>query len=873
MPRPVLAEYRRKRDFGKTPEPAGKPSRRTSTADSFVVHKHAARRLHYDFRLALDGALKSWAVPKGPSLDPRQMRLAVEVEDHPLDYGDFEGVIPKGQYGAGSVIIWDHGTWEPLEDPHEGLARGRLKFRLHGEKLQGSWLLVRTSGSATKPQWLLRKLADEWATREHDIVEERPESVVTNRSVERVAQQPERVWHGKGATRAAPATSRIRGAVTKPLPDAIEPELATLVDAPPPGDEWLHEVKFDGYRILCRIDRGRATLRSRSGKDWTASFPIIASEAPFLRARTALLDGEIVWLDDDGKSHFQSLQNGLTGASRTAPIYYYAFDLLHLDGHDLRAASLSARKDLLRQLLVPPPAEATHLRFSDHLRGEGRRFLDMACEKGLEGIVSKRETAPYRSGRGRDWLKVKCKSRQEFVIVGFTDPAGARSGFGALLLGYYEEKSLVFAGKVGTGFDEATLLALHRELGKIERPRSPLDRGIELARRQGVHWVEPRLVAEVGFTEWTRDGILRHPTFHGLRADKQPREVRRDEPLRLGRPGADPPPQPARVESSASAPPPSRKRRTPGAARPAPRIAGVTLSNPDRVFWPDVGITKLDLARYYESVAEWMLPHVEKRLLTLVRCPKGHEEHCFYQKHIDEPAEALHPVEIREKKGELQSYLMLDSVAGLVTLAQLGVLEIHPWGSRVDDVNHPDRLIFDFDPDPSVPWKEVAAAARDFHAFLTELGLESFPRLTGGKGVHVVVPLVPEIDWDSARDLTRAMAQLFASRAPERFTLNPRKAQRRGKIFIDTLRNAFGSTAVASYSTRARASAPVAVPVHWDEVRASTDPASFTLRSVQQKLRRRPADPWSEMLTLKQRLRSDLRGQLSEPPRRRSRRA
>lgn len=868
MPR-VLAEYQRKRSFRATPEPRGKKAK-TRASDVFVVHKHAARRLHYDFRLALNGALKSWAVPKGPSLDPKQSRLAIEVEDHPLEYADFEGVIPKGQYGGGSVIIWDRGSWEPMVEPHEGLTKGRLKFRLHGEKLEGDWLLVRTSGGAKKPQWLLRKLDDEWATRERDILVERPESVVTGRTVEAMAEAPDRVWHSNRAEPTILPGTKIPGARKRRLADFIEPELATMVETAPEGDEWLHEVKFDGYRILCRIEDGRATLWSRNGKDWTASFPVIASEARFLRVESAILDGEIVWLQENGASSFQSLQRGLSGAPRNAPIYYYAFDLLFLDGRDLREAPLSLRKDLLRKVLVPPPTEAKHLRYSDHVRGEGQHFFESVCKMGLEGIVSKRGTSPYRSGRGRDWLKVKCGARQEFVIVGFTDPGGGRTGFGALLLGYYDSGDLVFAGKVGTGFDQVMLTSLTRELRKIERQSAPLDRGIEQARARGVHWVEPKMVAEIGFTEWTREGILRQPSFHGLRADKAPRDVGREEPVRTSERQGAHDAAPSRFRSPKLAR--SRREGTVSVSATGPtRVAGVKLTNPDRVFWPDAGVTKLELARYYETVAEWMLPHVERRLLTLVRCPNGYDRHCFYQKHIEEPFEGLHPIKVREKGGKVESYLMIDSMAGLVTLAQLGVLEIHPWGSRVDRLNHPDRLIFDFDPDPSVPWKDVARSAREFRDFLSDLGLRSFPRLTGGKGMHVVVPLLPDIDWDAAGRLTQAMATLFTSRDPSRFTINPLKARRRGKIFIDYLRNGFGSTAVACYSTRARPSAPVAVPVHWDEVRAKTEPASFTLRTIQRKIQRQSEDPWADMLTLGQRLRSDVREQLFGPGERASR--
>jgi bifunctional non-homologous end joining protein LigD len=823
MPSRVLASYRRKRDFGRTPEPAG-ARRPSARGRSFVIQKHDARRRHYDFRLELDGVLKSWAVPKGPSLVPGEKRLAVHVEDHPVEYGRFEGVIPEGEYGAGTVKIWDRGAWIPDGDAREGLARGKLGFELRGKKLHGSWALVRMqsrAGRNGKENWLLIKDRD---------------------GAVRAGSVRTRNGHGTGAEHVSP--NGVGRAAKASLPDFVRPQLATLVPAAPEGDEWLHEIKLDGYRVLARIDRGRVQLLTRSGQDWTARFPGVAAAAAKLKADRVLLDGEVVVLDARGVSHFQSLQETLS-RKRTGDLVYFAFDLLHVDGSDLREAPLSERKALLARLLR---GTGRTIRYSEHVEGQGGIFYDRACRMGLEGIVSKHKNAPYRSVRGRAWVKVKCASSEEFVIVGFTDPKGARAAFGALLLGVHDKDgALTYVGRVGTGFNDRALKHLYAKLKAVEQEPSPLEKPPPGPTRD-IHWVKPKLVADVAFTEWTRDGILRHPIFHGLREDKSPREVVRERPKR-----------PAAVESTSRG---RRGVRARGRARESARasspaadaIAGVTLTHPDRVLYPEQGITKRDLAAFYEEIGEWILPHVLERPLSLVRCPSGQGTACFYQRHVGpEASDRIKRVKVREKGG-VRTYAYIEDLAGLIGLVQMGVLELHPWGSHVGSLEHPDRLTLDLDPAPGVPWHRVIAAARQLRSLLSELRLKSFVKTTGGKGLHVVVPLARKQPWAAVKDFARGIAEAMARRAPREHTASLSKAGRTGKIFIDYLRNSPGATAVAAYSTRALPGAPVATPIAWDELEVDLRSDHFTVTNLPRRLAALGNDPWEDFLTLRQTL-------------------
>jgi bifunctional non-homologous end joining protein LigD len=947
-----LESYRKKRDFSRTPEPAGapKPARRKTAAAagglSFVIQKHAASRLHYDFRLELDGVLKSWAVPKGPSLDPQEKRLAVHVEDHPIEYGGFEGVIPKGEYGGGTVQLWDRGTWSSLEgEPAAAYASGKLKIELHGDKLRGGWMLVRMTGPRAgerQENWLLIKERDATACPGSGdaVVRDEVASVASGQTIEEIAADPPRVWESNGATelptRAAAAAALaelargLPGARQAAMPRQIEPELATAALAPPAGDRWLHEIKYDGYRVLCEVEGGRARLWTRSGKDWTHRFPALAAAAAALPVESALLDGEATVVLPDGRTSFEALQQALgdgavwkagsrgaggssaakreaggagAASGRGSAMVYFAFDLLYLEGCDIREAPLLARKDALRQLIAAAaPADAPDrlIRWSDHVVGQGKGFFEQACSYGLEGTVAKRADRPYRSGRGQDWLKVKCLLRQELVVGGFTNPAGTRAGFGALLVGVYEGEDLRYAGRVGTGFSQAQLIEMRRRLDRIERKTPPFANPPRGAEARGAHWLEPRLVAEVAFAEWTRDGVLRQPAFLGLREDKDPREVHRERPApppapdeppaaaaaprapkapaKLKRPkapaksklpkapakskppkapaGSKPPKAPAPKPPKAPAPkPPAAPPKAPAAGRRGAgetELAGVRLTHPDRVVFPAKGLTKLDLAHYYESVADLILPHLAGRPLTLVRCPAGQGGKCFYQKHVTEQfPDSVRRVEV-EEGGETVLYGVVDSLAGLIALVQMSVLELHVWGAHEDQIERPDYLVFDLDPDEGLPWERVVDAARGMRSVLADSDLRSFLKTTGGKGLHVVVPLERRHTWDEVKEFTHAVAEGVATARPDLYTANPLKARRKGRIYIDYLRNARGATSIAAYSCRARAGAGVSAPLDWGELATGVRADTWTVENFPERLRKLTADPWQEMGAVRQ---------------------
>jgi bifunctional non-homologous end joining protein LigD len=848
----ALERYRQKRDFGVTPEPAGKVGQRRSRKLAFVIQKHAATRLHYDFRLELNGVLLSWAVPKGPSLDPNDKRLAMHVEDHPLEYGDFEGVIPPKQYGAGTVMVWDRGTWTPKADPDEGYAKGRLKFDLDGEKLKGGWNLVRSrSGKyGGENSWLLFKEADEFARlgAEGLIAEDRPESVVSGRSLEQIAVDADRVWHSNksvaaniqgGAIRksrrnAIAGLAKIKGARKVALPDLIEAQLATAAKSPPTGPAWVHEIKYDGYRMLCRIAGREARMVSRTANDWTGDFDALARALALLPVDDAWLDGEVVALDAAGRTSFQALQKALSAAD-PRNLKYLAFDLLYLNGFDLRDVTLTERKRLLRELLLSAPAA---IQYSEHFAVPGAAFLQNVGELGLEGMISKRADLPYRSGRGPAWQKIKCMRRQEMVIGGFTDPEGSRQGFGALLLGVYApDGRLAYSGKVGTGFSDASLATLSRSLSALAQKTSPFHNPPKGAEARRAHWVRPVLVAEVSFTEWTDDGTLRHPSFLGLRADKRATDVVREHPA-------------ASNADDASEQPPPRLRSQARARAVADKnaVAGIVVSNPDKKLYPEAAVTKRDLAVYYAAVGEWMLPHVRGRPLTLLRCPNGWNEECFYQKKAEGGVnEAISRVEIENGDGSISLYMMADSVPAIVALLQMGVLEMHPWGSRAPRLGFPDRIIFDLDPDDAVEWEDLRQAALLVKTLLENIGLAPFLKTTGGKGLHVVVPIEPVVGWDHVKGFTKSVAEFLERTFPDRFTSKLLKISRRGKIFIDYLRNGEGATAVAAYSTRARANAPVSAPVAWDELTADLRFDRFNVGNMPKRLKKVQADPWRDI--------------------------
>ena len=906
----ALETYRQKRDFRRTREPKGAP--RARKGHSFVVQKHAASHLHYDFRLELDGVLVSWAVPKGPSLDPADKRLAMQVEDHPVEYGGFEGTIPKGEYGGGTVMVWDRGIWTPDGDPRAGLAKGHLKFTLQGEKLAGAWDLIRTRGSryggkAGDRAWLLIKENDAYArVGGPAVVETAPDSVASGRDMDAIAEAADSVWHSdrtdavgatspasrarepvppatrrKSASRAAAkvevkAAARIDAkidAAKAPMPAYVAPMLATLVPAAPGGDDWIHEIKYDGYRMVVSVQRRKARLYSRNGKEWTHVFPAVAADLAALPVSTAWLDGEVVVLDDAGRPSFQALQNALAGGPATG-LAFFVFDVMYLDGRDLRALPLTQRKAVLRKLVGKGRAA---VRMGPEIAGRGDAFFHQACKLGLEGTLAKRADSPYSSGaRNGDWRKVKCVQRQEMVIGGYTEPSRARTGFGALLLGHYAGDELRYAGKVGTGFDERTLQTLHRELVKRERPAAPFanpPRGYEA---KGVHWLKPDLVAEIAFTEWSREGALRHPSFQGLRTDKAAREVVREAPA----PGDASAPAPSgrrNATPASSAKPvrdasPARKARQPAKAAapsraratPAGPLEGITLSNPDKPYFPESGITKAEVAAYYAAVAPYLVPHLAGRPLSLVRCPDGWQGQCFYQRHADKAVNAaVTRIEVPEGDRGTATYLAAGSAKALVALVQWGVIEMHPWGSRAPRLDRPDRLIFDFDPDADVSFESLVEGVRLLRTLLEEVGLTGFLKTTGGKGLHVVVPIRATLDWDTAKAFARSVADMMMHTFPDRFVVTASKARRKGRIFVDYLRNAEGATAVAPYVVRARAHAPVAMPIAWEELDHDVRGAFFNVRNALARLREAATDPWADFFGVRQTITVAMRKRLA----------
>jgi bifunctional non-homologous end joining protein LigD len=804
-----LAEYRKKRDFAKTPEP--KPKRGKAKGDSFVVQMHDATRRHYDFRLELDGVLLSWAVTRGPSLDPADKRLAVRTEDHPLEYGDFEGTIPKGEYGGGTVMIWDRGRWTPHGDPHEGLDKGKLAFDLYGERMKGGWALVRMAprGRQRRENWLLIKERDQFAGDADELLARNMTSVKTGRTMAAIASANSAVWRSnRPAKAAAPSPKRRAGGR---LPAFRPPVLATLVDEPPEGDDWLHELKYDGYRCLVAANEGIVRCYTRSGQDWTEKFRGVADAFAAIGLSGALIDGEIVAFDANGRSDFATLQQTIGSG---AGLHYFAFDLLEEGGEDLTGLALIDRKNRLQARLARLP-KASPIHFSAHIRGEGKAVLAGLCAAGQEGVVSKQIGSRYVGGRGKTWLKAKCANRQEFVIGGWM-PSDRRSGFRSLLLGAWRDGKLVYVGRVGTGFDDADLESLSARFAKLAR-KTPAFADIPRDVRRKARWVEPELVAEIAFTEFTSDGILRHPSFLGLREDKAAREVLVEEP--------------AAVENVM------------GDGDTTER-AGVRITSPEKVLFPEQGLTKASLIDYYEAVAELMLPHLAKRPLSLVRCPQGRSRYCFFQKHDTGgfPNE-LRRVEIVEGTGAAGQYFYIVDLKGIVAGVQMGVLEFHVWGSLADNVEKPDRIVFDLDPDIGLGFEDVRRAAFDLRERLAALGLKTWPMLSGGKGIHVVAPLRRRAEWPDVKAFCRGFAMQVAADAPDRYVANMAKAKRKGRIFVDYLRNERGATAIAPYSTRARDNAPVAAPISWKEAETISAANVFTVANMAERAKK-VGDPW-----------------------------
>jgi bifunctional non-homologous end joining protein LigD len=908
----ALETYRKKRQFGVTPEPRGRQGPRGG--NRYVIQKHAARRLHYDLRLELDGVMKSWAITRGPSLNPGEKRLAVHVEDHPIEYNAFEGTIPAGEYGGGTVAIWDRGTWIPDGDPREGYAKGHLNFELKGEKLHGHWHLVRMRGRPNDPRdkghdnWLLIKAKDEEARgpRDKDILEEKPRSVVSGRTIEEIAggKGRKRVWHSNRdagdekaskkasgpqtqrafreklraraqlqaaaksrgnakakSPRAARAKSAKSKSTAKPaataaalkksveppaggkrgkLPDFVPPSLAILRDTPPSGAGWIHEIKLDGYRIEARLDHGEVQLFTRNRQDWTHRFESIAGAIARLPAETALLDGELVAQNEKGFSSFSLLQTDLK-EGRSDRLVYWAFDVLYLDGSDLTGRSLTERKAALERLLRKSDG-AGPIRYTDHLEGNGGAILKGACEMDLEGIVSKRRDAPYRSGRSDNFVKTKCHNEQEFVVAGFSPSSAMPRAIGALTVAFHEDGELRYAGRVGTGYSHSAACDLWKRLEPLRTDKPsvvvPKDE-----RRKDVIWVKPDIVVEAEFRGITHDGLLRQASYKGVREDKPAREVVREVPVSGARSVGGRQPAMAATTPTNRKSAPARRRGAQGGD-----IAGVRLTHPDRVYWDDAGVTKKDLAEYYVSVWDWMAPHVADRPLALVRGPEGTGGELFFQKHIAANVKSSplrHAVDAKE-----HDVIAVEKLADLIALVQSGALEIHVRGSRLGALESCDRLVFDLDPGEGVAWKDVVAAARETRERLKALKLESFVKLSGGKGVHVVVPIA-DVDWDVAKNLTQRVASSMAKDSPQRYLAKMTKSLRKGRIFIDYFRNSREATSVAPYSSRARPGAPVSAPLSWEQLGRSTGGNEFTVLDLKKHFR---ADPWRDIGKMRQRL-------------------
>jgi len=812
--RDPLAKYNAKRDFSKTAEPRGE--RTAETGHRFMVQKHDATRLHWDLRLEVDGVMKSWAVTRGPSLNPDDKRLAVQTEDHPISYADFEGTIPEGEYGGGTVMLWDDGWWEPIPGKSaKDLEEGHLHFILHGERMKGEWLLIRLKprGKERNTNWLLRKIDDEYAGGSDDLVENEVTSVKTGRSMAEIASAKKAKelasWKklrtgssprrrpgpagGSDRPRQYSGPGLRRGDAT--MPKFREPQLCTLVDSVPTGTGWIHEVKYDGYRALIAIGNGKAKVYTRNGLDWTDKFHAIADAAAKLPVGSALIDGEIVAFKD-GRPDFSTLKDAISNDGETT---LFAFDLLELEGENLAKLPQVQRKERLRPLLEGADAR---LQYAEHIVGEGEKLFETMCREGYEGIVCKRADAPYAGRRTQAWLKVKCLHRQEFVIVGWTESDKSR-GFRALLLGVNEDGKLRYAGKVGTGFSVETMNDLRARLDRLARKTPTVDAPRAATRR--VHWVAPKLVAEIAYTETTPDKVLRHPSFLGLRGDKEAEEV---------------------VEETAN-------------PAPKPKVSSVKITHPDRLIFPDSTVTKGDLAVFYEAMAPVALQWIANRPISLVRCPQGRGKHCFFQKHdAGSFGEHVKHLKIKEKDGSVEPYLYVDDADGLLQCVQMGTIEFHGWGSSVADVEKPDRLVFDLDPDEGLGFDEVKKSAAEIKAHLAEIGLVSFAMVSGGKGVHVVVPLTPQAEWPAVKDFADRFCVALAQAEPDRFTATMSKAKRKGKIFLDWLRNQRGATAVMPYTARARAKAPVAVPVTWAELGDLDTPAKWHVGDQDELLKR-----------------------------------
>lgn len=869
---PPLARYNAKRDFTKTSEPAGQQAQAGEQL-SFVIQKHWATRLHYDFRLELDGVLLSWAVPKGPSYDPKVKRMAIHVEDHPVSYGGFEGSIPEKQYGAGTVIVWDRGTWVPIGDPHAGMASGKLVFELHGEKMAGRWELVRIAKPDDRQEaWLLFKKHDAWERPidEYDVTTALPDSVIAKPLGLAAAREPERAAAADAATPVVPAAKATKvaskkaaraskkksnleglpdGAVKASLPDKLAPQLATLTKKPPTGDEWSVEAKFDGYRVMARITKGRVALITRNGNDWTDKLGSLAAAVESLGIDEGWLDGEMVVLKEGGGQDFNALQNAID-QSKNDVITYFLFDLPYYGGHDLRGVPLSARRELLKTLIERTPNE--RVRFSDDFPASPEEVLKAACAMHLEGVIVKRRDAPYVSSRNDYWLKLKCTLRQEFVVGGYSDRSNSTSEIGNLFLGVYEGDKLRYAGAMGTGWSLATARELKQMLQKIEVDKSPFEVGSVKQTRWSKRaagaerWVKPTMVVEVSFAEWTPEGHLRHASFQGLRTDKPAKSVVREVAVE---PPQEDEPVPAKKAPKTRA----ASKAAASSASGKAVVSGLKVSSPERVIDVTSGATKLDLVRFYDSVADLILPHLQGRPVSLVRGPSGVAGELFFQKHMEKPIAGITELDAALWPGHT-SMIEINTKEALLSAAQMNTIEFHTWNAKSKVIDKPDRMIFDLDPGEGLSWPHVQEAAMLTRAILDELELVSFVKTSGGKGLHVVVPLTPKADWDTVKGFSQAIVQHLAKTIPDRFVAKSGPSNRVGKIFVDYIRNGLGATTATAFSARARPGLGVSIPITWDALPSIKSGAQWTVATARDHLSFEKVDPWADYGSTRQTL-------------------
>lgn len=852
-----LEDYNRMRDFSATSEPAAvKRAGKKKAADSalqFCIQKHDASHLHYDFRLELDGALKSWAVPKGPSLDPKVKRLAVHVEDHPLDYATFEGSIPEGHYGAGDVIVWDRGVWIPLEDPQKAYAKGKLKFELQGEKLGGIWNLVRTHMPGKKENWFLIKHQDTAARPQddYDVLLAEPDSVLSERTLvdkPKLAAKQVKPLDKPAAKPRKKASGTLTGAHKAKIPAQLKPELATLVDSAPEG-EWSYEIKFDGYRIMARINHDQVQLFTRNGHDWTHKLPQQAEALAALGLESAWLDGEMVVANEHGVPDFQALQNAFE-VGRSGNILYYLFDLPYLNGVDLREVPVEERRAALATILGAQKNPL--LRYSEAFDETPDALLNSACQMQMEGLIGKRLGSPYVSRRSGDWIKLKCKHRQEFVVIGYTDPKGSRSAFGALLLGLHDRDSgeLRYAGKVGTGFNEATLKSILAQLKPLQAKKAAVVNPPSGFEAKGVHWLKPKLLAEVAFAEMTKDGSVRHAVFHGLRDDKPAKDITEERAKSV-----------KTSEPKTAAKKPAKKAAA-SKAEAAPSQLGladgkVRITHPDRVIDAVSGTTKMQLAEYYASVAEWILPQLNERPVALVRAPDGIAGELFFQKNAERLA--IPGIATLDKDLTGQPVMLINNAEALIGAVQMSTVELHTWNATTVDLDKPDRFVLDLDPDPALPWKSMVEATALTLTVLDELGLKAFLKTSGGKGIHLVVPLTRKHGWDEVKDFSHAIVSHMAKLLPDRFSAVSGPKNRVGKIFIDYLRNGLGATTICTYSARTREGLPVSVPVFREEVAEIKGGNQWNVHNVHERLAEVGDEPWAEMKKTRQSITAEMR--------------